>query len=195
VIIPHFLNGGDNAYEFINIIPKNKLLLLDKKIAGLDDGYSAVYENFEQNIYSALEEAIQPLSKYETLKIVFPDYTYHPKEILKGFYRFCHQYAFNSKVVSNIAEEIIQPGEVYINLMENDLVILIERILAQKLEVGKDVGVISYNEIPLKKIILNGITTISSDFHWMGETAARIILENVPRQVEVPFRLTLRNSL
>lgn len=195
VIIPHFMEGGENAYQFINAIPKNKLLLLDKKIAGLDNGYSAVYENFEQNIYSALEEALQPLSKYETLKIIFPDYTYHPKEILKGFYRFCHQYAFNSKVVNNITDEPIQPGEVYINLMEKDLVILIERILSQKLQVGKDVGVISYNEIPLKKIILDGITTISSDFQWMGETAAKIIISNTPQQVEVPFRLTLRNSV
>ncbi len=28
-------------------------------------------------------------------------------------------------------------------------------------------GVISYNETPLKKIILNGITTISTDFQMM----------------------------
>jgi len=195
VIIPHFLESSENAYEFINTIPKSKLLLLDKNIAGLDEGYSAVYENFEQNIYSALEEALQPLSKYETLKIIFPEYSYFPKEILKGFYRFCHQYAFNSAVVNNIAKEPIGPKEAYINLMENDLVILIERILLQKLKVGKEVGVISYNEIPLKKIILNGITTISSDFRWMGETAARIILENQTLKVEVPFKLTLRDSL
>jgi DNA-binding transcriptional regulator YhcF (GntR family) len=195
VIIPHFLEGGENAHEIVNTLPKNKLLLLDKKIAGLGEGFSAVYENFEQNIYSALEEALKPLSKYDTLKIIFPDYTYHPKEILKGFYRFCHQYAFGSKVVNNIEEEPIQAGEAYINLMEKDLVILIERILSQKLKVGKEVGVISYNEIPLKKIILNGITTISTDFHWMGERAAKIILENAPQQVEVPFRLTLRASL
>jgi hypothetical protein len=45
-------------------------------------------------------------------------------------------------------------GDVFINLMENDLVVLIERILATELKIGKDVGVISYNETPLKKIIL-----------------------------------------
>jgi DNA-binding transcriptional regulator YhcF (GntR family) len=195
VIIPHFLEGGENAYEIINTIPKGKLILLDKKIAGLEEGFSSVHENFEKDIYSALEGVLQPLSKYETLKIIFPDYTYHPKEILKGFHRFCHQYAFNSKVVNNLEEEPIEAGEVYINLMEKDLVILIEKILSQSLKVGKDVGVISYNEIPLKKIILNGITTISTDFHWMGEKAAKIILDNSPQQVEVPFRLTLRASL
>jgi DNA-binding transcriptional regulator YhcF (GntR family) len=195
VIIPHFLEGGENVNEIINTIPSKKLLLLDKKISGLREGFSEVIENFELNIHTALEEALKPLRKYETLKIIFPDYTYHPKEILKGFHRFCHQYGFGSKVVNSIEEEPIKAGEVYINLMEKDLVILIEKILSQKLKVGKDVGVISYNEIPLKKIILNGITTISTDFHWMGEKAAKIILDNTPQQVEVPFRLTLRASL
>ncbi|MBY0433224.1 MAG: GntR family transcriptional regulator [Cyclobacteriaceae bacterium] len=195
VIIPHFLEGGEYADEVIKTIPSSKLLLLDKKVTGLGNGFSEVVENFEQNIYSALEEALEPLRKYKTLKIVFPDYTYHPKEILKGFHRFCHQYAFSSKVVNSIEDEPITAGEVYINLMEKDLVILIEKILSQKLKVGKDVGVISYNEIPLKKIILNGITTISTDFYWMGERAAKIVLENTPQQVEVPFRLTLRASL
>lgn len=45
--------------------------------------------------------------------------------------------------------------------MENDLVVLIEKIIEKNLQVDTDVGVISYNETPLKKIILNVITTIS----------------------------------
>ncbi len=53
--------------------------------------------------------------------------------------------------------------------MENDLVILIEKILATKLKVGKTSwALISYNETLLKKIILNGITTISTDFEIDG---------------------------
>jgi DNA-binding LacI/PurR family transcriptional regulator len=79
--------------------------------------------------------------------------------------------------------------------MDNDLVVLIERIIESKLEVGKDVGVISYNETPLKKIILNGITTISTDFEAMGVETARIIQENSLRHVQIPFALNLRASL
>ena len=60
--------------------------------------------------------------------------------------------------------------------MEDDLVLLIEKIIETKLEVGKQVGVIAYNETPLKRIILNGINTISTDFHLMGEKAAQLIL-------------------
>lgn len=195
VIIPHFIEGEEFAKEVINTIPKNRLLLLDKKIPGIDGEFAAAYENFEKNIYDALEQARNDLSKYHTLKIIFPEKSYFPKEILNGFHRFCQQYAFSHSVVRNISAEPINAGEVFINLMEDDLVILIERIIGLKYKLGKDVGVISYNETPLKKILLNGITTISTDFRFMGTIAANLILENSTRHVEVPFYYTKRASL
>lgn len=195
VIIPHFLEDDELAPAVINRIPKEKLILLDKGIPCLKGEYAAVYENFEKDIQSALEQAIGRLSRYQTLKIIFPEYTYFPKEILRGFYTFCERHGFNFTVVNNIANEPIRVGDVYINLMEDDLVVLIERILSEKLEVGKQVGIISYNETPLKKIILNGITTISTDFKQMGQMAAQLILANAKQHVEIPFHLTLRPSL
>ncbi|MES1218848.1 MAG: GntR family transcriptional regulator [Bacteroidota bacterium] len=195
VIIPHFLDGGENVHEIINTIPKDKLILLDKIVPRITGTYAAVYENFEEDIYNALVQANDKLSKYHTIKIIFPKYTYHPKEILEGFFRYCQQFAFNYKVVRNVENEPIKEGEVFINLMENDLVVLIEKILSTKMKVGKHVGVISYNETPLKKIILNGITTISTDFQMMGEKAAQLILEQSTEHVEIPFYLTIRASL
>ncbi|MEO7983562.1 MAG: GntR family transcriptional regulator [Bacteroidota bacterium] len=195
VIVPHFLDGGENVHEIINTLPKEKLILMDKMVPGITGNYAAVYENFEDDIYNALVQANDKLSKYHTIKIIFPEYTYHPKEILEGFFRYCQQFAFNYKVVRNIENEPIKEGEVYINLMENDLVVLIEKILGTKMKVGKHVGVISYNETPLKKIILNGITTISTDFQMMGEKAAQLILRQSTDHIAIPFYLTLRASL
>lgn len=195
VIIPHFLEGEDKALEIIDALPKEKLLLLDKKMAGVSGEYAAVYENFEKDIYFALDQAREQLAKYHTIKIIFPPNSYFPIEILKGFYSFCQQYAFNYKVVQDLPQEPISPGEVFIILMEDDLVILIERILASKLGIGIDVGLISYNDTPLKKIILNGITTISSDFKAMGQMAAKMIMANSREHLEVPFYLSLRASL
>ncbi len=195
VIIPHFIEGGEKAYEVINTIPKDKLILLDKNIAGIDGEYSVVFENFEKDIFDALSEAKTQLSKYDTIKLVFPDHTYFPVEIINGFQRFCQQYAFNHEILNNVDAVPINKGEVFINLMEDDLVTLLERIMEHKLKVGKDVGVISYNETPIKKVILNGITTISTDFKYMGNAAAQIILENTKKQVEVPFYYTKRASL
>lgn len=195
VIIPHFIEGGEHAHEIINTIPGHKLILLDKKIPGIHGEYGAVYENFENDIYNALEQALKQLAKYHTLKIIFPEKSYYPKGILKGFNRFCQEYAFTHKIVHDIAKEPINSGEVYINVMEADLVILIERLISMKYKIGKHIGVISYNETPLKKIILNGITTISTDFHQMGVKAAELILSGSKEHVEVPFKLTLRASL
>jgi DNA-binding transcriptional regulator YhcF (GntR family) len=195
VIIPHFMEGSENAYKVLNNIPKEKLILLDKLVPGVTGNYGAIYENFDKDIYIALEQALPHLSKYHTLNIILPEYTYHPNEITTGFAKFCQEYAFNHKVVHNISKEEIRKGEVYINLMEDDLVLLIEKIIDQKLKVGKEVGVISYNETALKKIILNGITTISTDFQMMGEKAAELILNKSSEHIEARFYLTLRNSL
>ena len=41
-------------------------------------------------------------------------------------------------------------------------------------ELGKDVGVISYNDTALKQLF--GISVVSTDFNIMGETAAKMIL-------------------
>ena len=195
VILPHFLEGGETAHQVLNTIDKEKLILLDKLIPNVTGNFSAVYENFEEDIYNALEQAVPLLQKYETLKIIFPKHSYFPDEILKGFHTFCSQYTFNSKVVHDVHDEVISNGEVYINLMENDLVVLIERLIESNFKVGEDVGVISYNETAIKKIILNGITTISTDFEAMGRETAKIILENAVRHVQIPFSLTVRNSL
>ncbi|TZF84082.1 GntR family transcriptional regulator [Pedobacter sp. BS3] len=195
VIIPHFMDGDADSYQIINELPKEKLVLLDKRLPGVSGEYAAVYENFENDIYQALEQARPQLSKYHTLKLIFPEKSYYPKEIRKGFSRFCQQYAFTPGLVSDIEVEPIKAGEAYINLMEDDLVTLISRVIAMNLKIGKDVGLISYNETPLKKLILNGITTISTDFHQMGAMAAQLILDNSRKQVEVPFYLTLRQSL
>lgn len=195
VIIPHFIEGKEHAYEVINTIPKQKLILLDKRIAGLKGAYAGVYEDFENDIYKSLEEACPSLTKYHTLKLLFPANSYYPKEIVKGFSRFCQHYAFSYQVINEVSDIQINPGEAYINLVEDDLVILIEKIQLSNLRIGAQVGIISYNEAPIKRVILNGITTISTDFAKMGSLAADLILRNAQEHLDVPFHFILRDSL
>lgn len=195
IIIPHFMEGGENAHKIINTVPKDKLILLDRIVPGVTGNFRAVYENFEKDIYRSLEQALPRLIKYHTLNIIFPEYTYHPKDILAGFYNFCQQYAFNAKAVHDVKDLVLSRGEVYINLLDDDLVILIEKIVASGFIMGEDVGIISYNETSLKKVILNGITTISTDFQMLGQKTGELILSRSPEHVEVKFTLTMRNSL
>jgi DNA-binding transcriptional regulator YhcF (GntR family) len=195
VIIPHFIENTGRAFEVINDIPKDKLILMDKLESGVTGNFGAVYEDFEQDIYSALEQLLDKLSKYHTLKIIFPEHSYYSKEILTGFLAFCRQYAFEYEIISSLKNEIINKDTVYINLMEDDLVELIEKVISLDLKVGKDIGVISYNETPIKKIILDGITTISTDFKLLGEKTAELVLSNSTEHIAIPFLVTNRNSL
>ncbi len=195
IIIPHFVDKTEEVVTLINSNTNGHLILLDKQLTGIVKSYGAVFEQFEQDIYEALKKALPQLSRYNTLKIIFPSYSYFPEDILNGFKIFCSEYAFNHHIVSNIQEEKINKGEVFINLMEDDLIYLLSKIQESKFIVGKDIGIISYNETPWKQFILNGITTISTDFVKMGQMAAELVIKNSTEKLQVPFTLTLRNSL
>lgn len=195
VVIAHFVEGGERAAEVLNGLPKEKLVILDKLVPGVTGEYAAVYENFEKDLYDALVEAEDLLRKYHTLKLIFPAHSYTAKEIMIGFQKFCTEYGFGYKILSDVATEPLARGELYLNVMEDDLVTLVKRVKASGLRVGEDLGILSYNETPLKEIILDGITVISTDFGAMGRTAAQLVLDNTPAHVENPFRLIVRKSV
>lgn len=195
VIIPHFVEGAKSAYQSINALPKQKLILLDKQVKDIIGEYGCIYEHFSENIYQALCQALESLQKYQMLKLVFPEKSYFPQEIIEGFISFCQNYAFDYKIIAHIIDETIAKGEVYICLMEDDLIPLLEKINDSSLKMGQDIGVISYNETKIKRFIMNGITTISTDFHAMGVSAAQLILESSKTHISNPFYLNLRPSL
>jgi DNA-binding transcriptional regulator YhcF (GntR family) len=195
VIIPHFIESPENTYDVINSIPKEKLILMDKLEPGVTGRFGAVYEDFERDIYESLEQLLNKLNRYNTIKIIFPEHSYYSKDILTGFLKFCSQYAFDYEILPSLDHEVIMDGTVYINLMEDHLIELLEKIMSINLKVGSDVGVISYNETPVKKIILDGITTISTDFQLMGEKTAELVLTNSTKHIAIPFKVTNRKSL
>ena len=103
---------------------------------------------------------------------------------------------FKGEVLEEINEltEIL-PKEAYIVIEESDLSNLIKKSRNNHLQIGKDVGIISYNDSPLKEILLDGITVVTTDHNRMGETAARMILENIKEKIKNPFVLIRRGSL
>jgi DNA-binding transcriptional regulator YhcF (GntR family) len=195
-IICHFEEGGDDLVDFINQhVPVEKLVIIDKKVSQLGTKIACVYQDFENNIYSALVELNPNLKKYRQIKLLLRNYTYHPIEIKKGFIKFCGEYAYDFKIVEAIEKEEIEKNTVYINLMESDLVILIKKIKETNIVLGKDVGIISYNDTPLKEVLVDGITVISTDFEQLGKRAAELILNKQKSQMDNPFYVIPRKSL
>ena len=196
VIMPHFYDKADEAIEAIKLIPAEKLILLDKDIDLNTKKHSSVFQNFEKDIVAALNEALDLLQVYTKLILIFPTMIPYPKEIIKGFRIFCIQHQFEHEIIYDFHEDSnVTTNAAYVVIEENDLVNLIKKCRQQKLEIGKDIGIISYNETPLKEILLDGITTISTDHEQMGKTAAQLINENRKAIIKNPFTLIKRKSL
>ena len=196
VIMPHFYDDADEIYTIIKKIPSEQLILLDKDLPYTYSKYAAVYQDFKNDIYNALESGLHLINKYNKLIMVFPKIIPYPKEIITGFRSFCNSYNFAYQIVNEIEPTtVINKKEIYIVIEETDLVTLIKTCRIKGFKIGKDLGIISYNETPLKEILLDGITVISTDHHKMGETAATLILENRKEKIKNPFAFIERKSL
>lgn len=195
IVIPPIVERMGHIKDILNSIPSEKLIILDKFPSELQNSSCAVFQDFGRDIFYALKNASKALSRYKNLKIIFPKGNLFPKEILFGLKNFCLVNNFNYQVIESIRPQSLVKGDVFITLSENSLVEVVEMAQNAKLTIGKDVGLISYNEAPIKRILLNGITTISTDFVKLGTETATLILNNLQKKIQVPFCLRLRNSL
>lgn len=195
VVMPHFSGSQEGLVEILSQIPSDKLLMLDKAPEGLRGNYACVYQDFERDILDVLRDASELFDKYHKLYLVFPRSSIHPIEIVKGFIIFCKIIEKDYKIIDDINQEYIQTGEAYIVIEETDLVDLIKKTRQHNLRIGEDIGLISYNESPLKEVLEDGITVISTDFEKMGETAAKMIMEKKKQKIRNPFQLIRRKSI
>lgn len=202
VIMPHFKTDGlmhlsstDEMMKAIKGIPKQKLIIMDNEL-DLGKEVIEIYQDFENDIYNALKEGLPKIKKYKKMFLVYPSKSIYPypKGILHGFRKFCVAHDIDFEILEHVYEDIIlKKGDLFITIEESDLVNLINQIRNDEFILGQDIGVISYNDTPLKDLL--GITVISTDFQIMGKTAADMILNKEKGKVKNPFNFIDRNSL
>ncbi|WP_299430235.1 GntR family transcriptional regulator [uncultured Maribacter sp.] len=203
VIMPHFktenlkhVSYTEEVLKKINNIPKNKLVILDNLIQPLAEDVACVYQEFDNDIYEALKMGFTKVSNYKKIILIYPEkgiYPY-PKRILFGFKKFCLEYEIDFEILNEVYNDmILKKGDLFITIEESHLVNLINQVREDELKLGEDVGVISYNDTPLKELL--GISVVSTDFRVMGETAAEMILNNENRRFKVPFNFINRESI
>ncbi|MEQ8419143.1 MAG: GntR family transcriptional regulator [Arenibacter algicola] len=203
VIMPHFktddlkhISYTDEAIKAINMIPKNKLVLMDNNNLEINGDFIEIYQDFENDIYNALKEGLTKISRYGKMILVYPEnavYPY-PRRILHGFRKFCAEHKIDFEIIDEIYDDIIlKKGDLFITIEETDLVNLVNQIRDKEFILGLEIGVISYNDTPLKELL--GITVISTDFKAMGETASRMILNKEKGKIKNPFNFIDRNSI
>ena len=203
IIMLHFLSK-DNKHisapkaivNLVNKIPKQKLLILDNRVPSIKGEHMGIYQDFENDIYFALKSGLGKISKYKKIILIYPEkaiYPY-PRRILHGFKKFCIEQDLDFETLEEVYEDmILRKKELFVVIEESDLVSLVRLIRDQSWQLGEDIGIISYNDTPLKDLL--GISVISTNFGLMGETAANMILNKKKGVIKNPFSLIDRNSI
>lgn len=184
---------NDNTSGILSRLDHKHTFLLDVGFREFNKEYPGVYQNFEKDIYSILVDSENLLSKYKRLFLLFPE-GLRTKDIISGFSKFAKRKVIQTGIRNKILVSEIQQHDAFIVIDDNDLVDIVKTAKEKNWELGKDIGLISYNETHLKSIIANGITTITTDFVAMGKTMADMIVTGKREAVENPFILIDRKS-
>lgn len=183
----------ENIGSIIKKLPFERTYILDRK-AELPFNYGTIYQNFEEDIYDALITGQMSLMKYEKLILVSPKGK-EPEERKTGFVRFCRENSFEYEILESLDGRTVKQGEVYFVTHDRHLIQIIKQSEKFKLHMGKNIGLVSFNDTDLKEVVAGGITTISTDFELMGKAMAEMVLSRKKEVIENPSQLIIRKSL
>ncbi len=176
-------------------IDSNKLLILD--MGKPENGkINYLLQDFSSSVKNCLEEGLSQLKKYNELVLVYSEKsTPHPVESVKAVQTFCEKNKIGFRRVARLNDWEIEKGRAYFVIRDADLVQVIKHCRTKKFELGKNVGVLSYNDTPMKQIVGGGITVISIDFELMGKRAAEFVKNKQKIGDILTTSLILRDSL
>ncbi|MDO9614641.1 MAG: substrate-binding domain-containing protein, partial [Bacteroidota bacterium] len=178
----------------ITKLPASKVFILDQGRKQYKDIYPFVCQDFERDIYRVLKQNSELVSKYQRMILVIRHQKSHFKDIITGFRDYCKQHPIPSEIVVDLKTFEIKPGDAFVVVDDRDLEFLVRYSIECQLQLGADLGIVSYNETPLKGIVASGITTISTDFAQMGKTMAEMILNHQKLKLDNPFLMYRRES-
>jgi DNA-binding transcriptional regulator YhcF (GntR family) len=194
VIMPHF---NHDVSDILVRIPEDKLLIIDKSVPGLKGKYAAICQHFREDIYKGLLRGLDLIRRYHRILFVrsTSKFQFIPDGLIKGFEKFLKDSGSAGEVVAQFNPQDIRPGDLYIVFPDSDLISLIKEAKNRQMVIGKDLGIIAYDDSPLKEVLEGGITVISTDFVNMGKIAAELILTGRKEKLHNPSGMIIRKSL
>jgi len=194
VIMPFFFDYSSQVIDTFKLIPKHKLVLVNKDVSFLEPPYPVIYEDFENDIKKALGQVVDEIREYKRIILVFPLDPMSNREIITGFEKFCKQNLLPYEILLGNSELDLRERDLYIIMDDDDLAEVIKLCRESQFVIGTDIGIISYNETVLKEVLEEGISVISTDFRHMGEKLAQLILDREMVKVKNPFHMIRRKS-
>lgn len=185
---------NDRYSEILDELDANKVMLLDfGKFE--KERFAYVCQGFDSTLYDCLSDGVELFRKYKKLVFVYPDKTEHPSSCIPYFEQFCRDFCMDYEIVPVVGEEKIEAGTALLIVKHADLIDVVKTVRRKRYRLGKEVGVVVFNDEPMLEIIDNGIAAISTDFRRMGEVAAGFIRTKKKIQTYIPTTLIKRPSL
>lgn len=200
IVTPHFpLDSAiqHRALKALKRIPNRKLIIADHWPRMLPSNYGVIYQDQASDAYDCLCGCIDELKRYDKLHVVAPPTSLYGSTIIDSVERLSREHGIKTEYHNEVSPSIIKRGCVYLvtnGQLGIELVDMIRLARKANLEIGKDIGIISYNESYISEIILNGLTTLSTDFTQMGAQAAQMILSRRLRKVKCDCHLIRRST-
>lgn len=180
--------------ESLKQLDPKKVMIIDWNI-NADNQHSQIFQDFGESVFDSLQSGLKEIKKYKEFCMIYPDYTYHPYDTVESFLRFCKQNKIKHSICTDADSIEVKEGSVYFSVSDRAMVKILDKARDKNLEFGKDIGLISFNETPMKKYIDKGITVISTDFNLMGKKVADFVNNSQKASYCVPTQLILRKSL
>lgn len=180
-----------------------KIVLVDRQEGFRPGEYPFVGQGFGRELAEALDSAWDLLGRYRRLVLVMPipdkrlamKSSQAPSAIPKTLAEYCRNREWPLAVVHAVVPAELRSGDLWLVIDDLDLVAAVEAARSRRLEIGRDLGLLAYNETAMRKVVANGITVVSADFREMGRHLARIIGAATASWEVIPPRVIRRHSV
>ncbi len=191
-----FAMRDKSTFKSVLKIPQNKLMLLDVPANIKDCECAQIYQNSDVNFKSALAEALPHLKKYKKFYMIFDPSHHHPIERVDAFKDFCKDNNFACEILQSFEKSKLEKQTFWMIMTDIHLVDLLLYAKELNLKVKDDFGIITYDDTPMKKVVADGVATISIDFYNMGKLVANQLQNwNSELNITVPSIFTRRSTV
>lgn len=186
--VPQILNTISN---------RNKVYFIDQGYGYFTDKYAYVCQDFKNDIIKILQRIYKPSLKFTKFIMQIndpenPSEEFMVNQMKSGFTEFFSKSGLDHKIHKSI--NTIEKGVLYFIYNDSSLFQLIKLCWSRDIKIGRDIGIISFNDTPYKEVIEKGVSTISSDFIEMGKSMAGMVLENKMESIINPVCYIERNT-
>ncbi|MEM1337826.1 MAG: GntR family transcriptional regulator [Bacteroidota bacterium] len=172
----------------------DKLIIVDRYL-DLGPNYTYVTQEFKKSTYTILKTLLPKIHNYKRSVLFYREDKDYPNGIVNSFTQFALDHQLTIDVLKNYEPDSLEKDVLYFAISDSDLWLLLKDCRRHDLQIGKDVGVLSFNDHIVKELISGGITSISTDFKEMAViTAVNIKSLSFSKQV-IPTNLIERESL